>query len=164
MFRFITFPLLAIILVFMVSPGISKENRGFKAYKTQGQFSDVLNDLKDAIINRGHVIDYTGYLNKMLERTSKTVGSVTTKGSKTPYLSAQFMHFCSSKTSHEVISANPQNIAICPYVVFIYELKSTPGTIHVGYRRPISGPSKRSRKAIAKVDVLLDTIVKEALQ
>jgi len=164
MFKFIKIPLLAIVLALMISPVMAKEIRGFKAYQTKGQFSDVLLELQDAIINRGYVIDFTGHLNQMLKRTSKSAGSVTVKGSKTPYLDAQFMHFCSAKLSHEVISANPQNIAICPYVVFIYELKREPGIVHVGYRRPISGPSKRSRKAMAKIDALLDTIVKEALQ
>ncbi len=164
MFKFTKFPLIAAIFALMVSPGFAEQVRGFKAYETKGAFSDVLADLRDAIINRGHVIDYTGHINEMLRRTSKTVGSVTSKGSKSPYLNAQFMHFCSAKLSHEVVSANPQNIAVCPYVLFMYETKANPGTIHVGYRRPITGPSKRSRKAFTKIDALLDAVVKESLQ
>ena len=164
MFKFLKVSLLGLIMALTVTPAFADGVRGFQAYETRGAFKVVLDDLKDAIINRGLVIDYTGYLNTMLERTSETVGSVTDTGSKTPYMDAQFMQFCSARLSHEVISANPQNIAICPYVVFIYELKTDPGTVHVGYRRPITGPSKRSRQAFAKIDALLDDIVKETLQ
>ena len=164
MFKFLKVSMLAVFLALIITPAQADGIRGFQAYETRGTFSDVLADLKDAIIDRGLVIDYTGYLNNMLKRTSETVGSVTETGSKTPYVDAQFMQFCSAKLSHEVISANPQNIAICPYVVFIYELKADPGSIHVGYRRPITGPSKRSRKAFAKIDALLADIVKESLQ
>lgn len=164
MFKFLKISLITVLLALTATPTLAESVRGFQAYETKGAFNDVLSDLKDAIINRGLVIDYTGQLNTMLKRTSKTVGSVTESGSPTPYVKAQFMQFCSAKLSHEVISANPQNIAICPYVVFIYELKTSPGMIHVGYRRPITGPSKRSRKALSKVDALLDAIVKESLQ
>lgn len=164
MFKFLKISLITALLALSATTTQADGVRGFQAYETKGAFSDVLSDLKDAIINRGLVIDYTGQLNKMLKRTSKTVGSVTESGSATPYLEAQFMQFCSAKLSHEVISANPQNIAVCPYVVFIYELKTAPGKVHVGYRRPITGPSKRSRKALAKIDALLNDIVKESLQ
>ncbi len=164
MLKFLKIPLIATMFAILLTPASADGIRGFQSYETRGAFNEVLADLKDAIINRGLVIDYTGYLNTMLKRTSKTAGSVTEQGSKTPYLDAQFMQFCSAKLSHEVISANPQNIAICPYVVFVYELKADPGTVHVGYRRPITGPSKLSRKVFAKIDSLLDDIVKETLQ
>lgn len=135
---------------------------GYKSYIRAGQFEDVLFDLNNAIVDRGLVVDYMGHLHKMLERTSEAVGSVTPGGSKTPYIEAKYLQFCSARLTHEVVSANPLNIAICPYVVFIFELKSDPGKIHVGYRRPIAGPSRLTRKAVAKVEALLDDIAKEA--
>lgn len=164
MIKFLKMPLIAVILAMLVSPAMSGDERGFKSYETKGNFSDVYVDLQNAIINKGLVIDYVGHLDHMLDRTSASAGSVTKTGSKSPYLAAKFMQFCSAKLSHEVISANPQNIAICPYVVFVYEEKSSPGIVHVGYRRPITGPSKLSRKVFAKIEKLMDDIVKEALQ
>ncbi len=137
---------------------------GYKSYIKTGTYEDVLFELNSAIIDRGLVVDYTGHLQTMLERTSEAVGSVTPGGSKTPYIEAKYLQFCSAKLTHGVVSANPLNIAICPYVVFIFELKSDPGKIHVGYRRPIAGPSKVSRKAIAKVEALLDEITKQAVE
>ncbi len=135
---------------------------GYKSYIKAGQFEDVLFELNNAIVDRGLVVDHTGHLQTMLERTSEAVGSITPGGSKTPYIEAKYMQFCSARLTHEVVSANPLNIAICPYVVFIFELKSDPGKIHVGYRRPIAGPSRLTRKAVAKVESLLDEITKEA--
>ena len=135
---------------------------GYKSYIKDGQFEDVMFELNNAIVDRGLVIDYTGHVDTMLERTSEAVGSVTPGGSKSPYLKAKYLQFCSAKLTHEVVSANPLNIAICPYVVFIFELKTDPGKIYVGYRKPIAGPSRLTRKATAKVQALLDDIAKQA--
>ena len=137
---------------------------GYESRIKAGNFDDVLFDLQNAIIDRGLVIDYTGHVQTMLERTSEAVGSVTPGGSKTPYVEAKYLQFCSAKLTHEVVSANPLNIAICPYVVFIFELKSDPGNIHVGYRRPIAGPSRLTRKAVEKVEALLAEIVAETVE
>jgi len=131
---------------------------GYQSYFKTGKFEDVLFELNNAIIDRGLVVDRTGHLQTMLERTSKAVGS------KTPYIEAKYLQFCSARLTHGAVSANPFNIAICPYVVFIFELKSDPGKIHVGYRRPIAGPSKRPRTAPAKVEALLDEITKAAVK
>ena len=133
-------------------------------YTRTGVFEDVLQDLKDAIINRGLVIDYIGHVDKMLERTSTAAGSVTEGGSKTPYLNAKYLQFCSAKLTHASVSANAFNLSICPYVVFVFEAKTDPGKIIVGYRRPIPpGPSRLTKKAFAEIDSLLDGIAKEAI-
>ncbi|MEM9029124.1 MAG: DUF302 domain-containing protein [Pseudomonadota bacterium] len=146
------------------SPAVQAETKalGYQSMSVEAAFEDVVFDIKDAIVNRGLVIDYTGHVDKMLERTSKAVGSETAAGSKSPYLHAKYFQFCSAKITHEVVSANALNLAICPYVVFAYELKSKPGTVHVGFRRPIADPSRRSQAALAKVEALLLEIIKEA--
>lgn len=156
----------ALLTLFLATPGESavENGIGYKSISTEGSFETILFELKNAIIDRGLKIDYEGFLQKMLERTSLAAGSVTADGSKTPYLNARFMQFCSAKLTHEVVSANPLNIAICPYVVFIYEVRGRPGVIHVGYRKPISDRSIISRKALAKVEALLDGIVADAVK
>ncbi|MGI9406714.1 MAG: DUF302 domain-containing protein [Hyphomicrobiaceae bacterium] len=140
------------------------QSDGRSQFIKQGDFGDVLQDVKDAIINRGLVIDYIGHVDKMLERTSKTVGSVTAAGSKSPFLHAKYLQFCSAKLTHESVSANPYNLAICPYVVFVFEAKSQPGQVVIGYRRPIPGPSKRTQKAFGEIEQLLQSIAKEAAE
>ncbi|MGD9668551.1 MAG: hypothetical protein AB7U75_05780 [Hyphomicrobiaceae bacterium] len=151
---------LATFMMAVVSP-TARADEGFKELTRTGSYSEIRDDLKNAIINRGYVVDYVGYFNKMLERTSEAVGSVTEAGAKSPYKDAEFMQFCAAKFTHEAISANPQNIVNCPYVVYVYELTAKPGLIHVGYRIPVTGASKISRNAVAKIDALLNEIITE---
>lgn len=151
-------------VVFLATAPAAIAADGFKELTRSGNYADVRDDLKNAIVNRGFVVDYVGQFNKMLERTSEAVGSVTEAGAKSPYKDAEFMQFCAAKLTHEAISANPQNIVNCPYVVYIYELTAKPGLIHVGYRTPVSGASKISRKAVAKIETLLNEIITEAGQ
>jgi hypothetical protein len=153
---------LAVTLVLAVSsalPAIAKD--AHPHVETQGVFSEVIQDLQDAIINRGFVVDFVGHVDTMLNRTSDASKSVTETGSRSPFLNAKYVQFCSAKLTHEAVSANPYNVVICPHVFFAFEDKAKPGRIIVGYRRPAPGPSKRSKKAFAKVDDLMMEIVKE---
>lgn len=153
-----------VLVVFAIAasaPALASE-LGYKALKTKSKFEDVEFDLKDAIVNRGLVVDYEGHLGKMLSRTSAAISSGSGSGVKSPYRKAKYYHFCSAKLTHEVVSINPLNISICPYVVFIFELESEPGIIHVGYRRPFAGPSAATRKAVDKVEALLLAVITEA--
>ncbi len=154
--------LLLASLMFMVELPAANANEGLKELTRTGDFAEVRDDLNSAIVNRGYVVDYVGKFNKMLERTSEAVGSVTQTGAKSPYREAEFLQFCAAKITHEAISANPQNIVNCPYVVYVYELTSKPGLIHVGYRTPVAGPSKISRKTVTAIDELLNEIITEA--
>lgn len=155
--------LLGVLLAPLGSAG-AMEKRGYKSAIKEGDFADVLEDVKDAIINRGLVIDYVGHVDAMLDRTSETVGSVTEKGVKSPFLGAKYVQFCSAKITHDAVSANPYNIAVCPYVVFVFEERSAPGQIVVGYRRPILGPSRLTRRALSKIEALLSEIMAEATE
>lgn len=125
----------------------------------EGAFEDVAAYVADAIVNRGLVIDYRGYIGRMLKRTGADAGSA-----KPIYRDAQFFQFCSAVFSRRTMEADPRNIAYCPYVVFVYELAANPGTVHVGYRRPARAGSAESRKALAAVESLLDAIVLEATE
>lgn len=154
--------LLVAALMVVIAPRVAVASEGFKELTRNGGYEDVRDDLKNAIVNRGYVVDYVGKFNNMLERTSEAVGSVTESGAKSPYKDAEFLQFCAAKITHDAISANPQNIVNCPYVVYVYELTDKPGLIHVGYRVPVSGPSKISRKAVSAIDTLLGDIIAEA--
>ena len=155
---------LAALASVALAASVQADSLGFAESTREGAFAEVRDDLKDAIVNRGYVVDYVGQFNKMLERTSDAVGSVTASGAASPYKEAEYMQFCAAKLTHDAISANPQNIANCPYILFVYELNAKPGVVHIGYRKPIAGPSKRSREAVDKIDQLLADIVKEAAQ
>jgi hypothetical protein len=128
-----------------------------KLYSKKSSYDDVRFDLQNAIIGRGLTVDFNGQLSKMLERTGADVGST-----KPIYKQAEYFTFCSAKLSRAMMEADPSNVGFCPYVVFIYETATAPGTIHVGYRRLQPHGSAASRAALAEIERLLDGIVKEA--
>ena len=141
----------------LIAP-LAETNAGLKVRQTKQDFESALFELNNAIVNRGLVIDYTGHVSKMLDRTSNVTGS------RSPYTDAQYLNFCSATLSQAAMRADPNNLAVCPYVVFIYELKTQPGVTHVGYRRPIASKKAESRKAIADIETLLDGILADAVK
>jgi len=122
-----------------------------------GSFEEVFQNMQDAVINTGLVIDYVGHVNKMLERTSGVAGE-----GKSPYLSARYFQFCSSTLTHDAVSADVKNLAMCPYVIFAYETQARPGKISVGYREPVLTSSVKSKTIAAKVRTLLQKIIDAA--
>jgi uncharacterized protein (DUF302 family) len=128
-------------------------------YAKRAKFEDVRDDLKLAIEGKGLVIDYHSFINRMLERTGKDVGS----GRKL-YADAQAFVFCSAVASRKTMEADPANIAFCPYSIVVYATAQDPGTVHVSYRRPWRPDgSAASRAALKAVEALLDGIAREAV-
>lgn len=116
-------------------------------------------DLKLAIEGKGLVIDYHSFVNRMLERTGKDVGS-----DRKLYADAQAFVFCSAALSRKTMEADPANAALCPYSIMVYATAQEPGTVHVAYRRPWRPDgSVASQVALKQVEHLLDSIAKEAL-
>jgi uncharacterized protein (DUF302 family) len=129
------------------------------AYSRKAKFEDVRDDLKAAIEGKGLVIDYESFVNRMLERTGKDVGS----GRKL-YADAQAFVFCSAALSRKTMEADPANAALCPYSVMVYATAQDPGTVHVAFRRPWRPDgAPASRAALKEVEALLDGIAREAL-
>ena len=129
------------------------------AYSKRATFEDVRDDLKSAIEAKGLMIDYQSFVNRMLERTGKDVGSA-----RKLYADAQAFVFCSAALSRKTMEADPANAALCPYSIMVYATAQDPGTVHVSYRRPWrpDGPAA-SKSALNDVERLLDGIAREAL-
>ena len=127
-----------------------------RVYAVKNSFASTKEEVVDAIIKRGLVVDYTAHVGAMLARTAKDVGAT-----KTIYGDAQSVQFCSATLSRRTMEADPANIAFCPHVIFIYALPGSPEVTYVGYR-PLSRPgSRQSTAAINAVNALLDGIVRE---
>jgi len=128
-------------------------------YSTKAKFESVRDDLKAAIEARGLVIDYQSFVNRMLERTGKDVGS-----SRKLYLDAQAFVFCSAALSRKTMEADTANMSMCPYSIAVYATAQQPDTVHVSYRRPLrpDGPAA-SKAALKEVEALLDGIAREAV-
>ncbi|TAK85378.1 MAG: DUF302 domain-containing protein [Betaproteobacteria bacterium] len=128
-------------------------------YSKAAKFEDVRDDLKLAIEGRGLVVDHESFVNRMLERTGKDVGS-----SRKLYADAQAFLFCSAALSRRTMEADPANVAFCPYSMVVYATAQQPGTVHVAYRRPWRPDgSTASKAALREVERLLDGIAREAL-
>ena len=125
-------------------------------YETEDAYEDIKADLENAIIGKGLKVVYNGHMAAMLERTSRAVGA------PNPYKHAEYFLFCSARHSNASVNADNKNIGYCPYNIFMYETKAKPGTTYVGYRKPLGGDSEASRKALAAIDKLIDSIAREA--
>ncbi|MDH4095169.1 MAG: DUF302 domain-containing protein [Betaproteobacteria bacterium] len=129
------------------------------SYSKRAKFDDVRDDLKAAIEGKGLVIDYQSFVNRMLERTGKDVGSA-----KKLYADAQAFVFCSARLSRKTMEADAANAALCPYSIMVYATAQDPGTVHVAYRRPWRPDgSAASKAALKEVEQLLDGIAREAV-
>ncbi len=154
--KIITFLSLLIPAVFLMTP-VWANDAPLKTYTTTTSYEDVVQDMKDAITDAGLKIDFGGKISEMLERTAKDTGAT-----MKVYKNAEFMQFCSVSLTRKMMEADPANMGVCPYIVFIYETVKMPGTVTVGYRRPIGAPGEASKKALGNIDALLDRLVKEA--
>jgi hypothetical protein len=159
MLRFAAATVLAILIA---SGANAADGLGYKVVSKKAVFEDVLDNVKEAIINRGYVIDYVGHFNAMLERTAEATSSVTEAGRKSPYRNAQYLQFCPSKLTHEAVSASLFSIANCPIAIFVFEAAYEPGKISVGFRLPVASPSKRVNDVNAKLTALLTSIAADA--
>ena len=146
-----------------VCASLADERREYTIQYKDGDFEDVFQDLQDAIVNQGLVIDYIGHVNKMLERTASVSSQNTGSATKTPYLNAKYVLFCSSALTHEAVGLKPQNLATCPFVIFVYQTYERPDRVAIGYRNPEMGMPGPTRFVMEKVKLLLETIVDEAM-
>jgi uncharacterized protein (DUF302 family) len=129
-------------------------------YSKRAKFEDVRDDLKLAIEAKGLVIDYQSFVNRMLERTGKDVGSA-----RKLYVDAQAFVFCSAALSRKTMEADPANASLCPYSIMVYATAQDPGTVRVSYRRPWRPDgSAASKAALKEVEALLDGIARQALR
>jgi uncharacterized protein (DUF302 family) len=150
--------LVALLLCISV-PVLAAEPPPVVSYAKKGKFEDVRDDLKAAIEARGLVIDLQSYVNRMLERTGKDVGSA-----RKLYVDAQAFVFCSALLSRKTMEADPANMSMCPYSIAVYATQAEPDRVIVSYRRPWRPDgSPASRAALGEVEALLDAIAREAV-
>ncbi len=129
------------------------------SYSKKAKFEEVRDDLKLAIEAKGLVVDYHSYVNRMLERTGKDVGSA-----RKLYVDAQAFVFCSAALSRKTMEADAANAALCPYSITVYATAQQPDTVTVAFRRPWRPDgSAASKAALKEVEALLDGIAREAL-
>ena len=155
MFRALGLTLLAALW----APTFAADPSPLVIYSKQAKFEDVRDDLKAAIEGKGLVIDYQSFVNRMLERTGKDVGSA-----RKLYADAQAFVFCSATLSRKMMEADAANVSMCPYTMVVYATAQEPQTVYVSYRRPWRPDgSPASRSALKDVESLLDALARESL-
>jgi len=128
-------------------------------YSKQAKFDDVRDDLRLAIEGKGLVIDYHSFVNNMIERTGKDLGST-----RKVYVDAQAFVFCSAALSRKMMEADAANAAMCPYSIMVYATAQEPDKVFVSYRRPWRPDGSAASKAVLKeVEALLDGIARASL-
>ena len=133
-------------LTAFMATGVAAETR---TYPADMSFDDAAFGVETAITNRGLVIDYVSHVGEMLNRTGEDVGST-----EPLFEEADIYLFCSAVVSRKVMEADPDNIAHCPYGIFVREMAET-GAVEVGYRTMPGGEMQ-------EVEALLDAIAREA--
>lgn len=126
---------------------------------TKDEFENVMDNIKDAIADRGIKINNISHIGHMLTRTAADVG-----GTKVVYKDAEAVEFCSSTISRATMEADPHNISYCPYIIALYVLPEQPDTVYVSYRKPPLVGSQASMDALKAVGDLLEGIVNDALE
>jgi len=131
-------------------------------YSADAQFDTVRDDLQNAILAKGLVIDNTQFIAKMLGRTGKDVGSTKAIFAEDR---GQAFSFCSAAISRTTTEADAHNIAFCPYSLVVYSPAAEPKKVYVAYRRPVLNEGSEAAKAVLKeVETLLDGIARDALR
>ncbi|GAB4359663.1 MAG: hypothetical protein Kow006_28910 [Gammaproteobacteria bacterium] len=144
----------------LVSYAVMASGEGRIVYKVvEGAYEDVLFDLNEALTEQGLVKNYTAHVAKMLNRTAKDVGAT-----RTIYKNGDVVEFCSATLSRAAMEADPLNIALCPYSMFVYETVDEPGKIVIGYRRQVGVDSPASRAALDKVNALLEKMLNTVVE
>ncbi len=148
--------LLLVVSVSSTSFFITQSNASPRYTKTvEAEFEDVMFDMKDAIVNLGLVLEHSGNISTMLERTAVAVTGAQTE----TYSNAQYILFCSAKLTHTATMADPRNISICPFIIYAYESKATPGKTTVGYRNPDLGELPKDDPLYIEIHAYLKALI-----
>jgi hypothetical protein len=151
MFHKLLLPTFVLACAFFISSPVFAADGDVETRTSGEQFEDITRAVQDAIINRGYVIDYHGFIGDMLKRTASDVGA-----KEQLYEDAEFFTFCSAVISRDMMKANIEDIAYCPYVVFVYSKAGTGENVTIGFRRLPEGGVRD------QVNTLLSEIITEA--
>lgn len=141
-----------LLMVLLIAASMPAQAEAWRtAQSTKGSFADTHDAVVMAIENRGLVLNYTGHISEMLDRTGSDLGH-----SRRIYEQAVVLEFCSAALSRQMMEADPHEIVNCPFTIAVYSLAGQPDTTWVGYR-------KADGKSAALLEKLLQDIVADAL-
>jgi uncharacterized protein (DUF302 family) len=123
--------------------------------KIEGDFHDVANSVRMAIIGKGINIAHELPASEMLNRTGPAYGYTTNT-----YKRARTFEFCSAEISQKLARQHPDNIVLCPFTISVYTLSSDPKFVRLSYRKPSGRPG--SEAIVEEVISLINSIIEDA--
>ncbi len=150
---------LILVLFALAAPGMAAAADNYSGvFKAHGAYSDVRDFVRMSIEAEGLSINSTGHIADMLERTGKDIGAT-----KKLYENGEQFEFCSATLSRAMMDADPHAIALCPFIISVYEV---PGdkTVYVAYRKPVQTKNPKLQKVLADIEKLQVKIIKGAIQ
>jgi uncharacterized protein (DUF302 family) len=116
-------------------------------------FQSAREALVEAIEAEGLVVSASISFNDMLTRTAKEIG----KG-PSPYAKADVIQFCATRIAWKLVEESPENVALCPVSIVLYETVAKPGVVVFAFRVPA-----RITPARQELDDLMRKIVGRAI-
>lgn len=142
-------------IISLVSYSASAANDPVVTTKIEGEFHDVANSVRMAIIGKGINIAHELPASEMLNRTGPAYGYT-----NNTYNKARTFEFCSAQISHKLARQNPDNIVLCPFTISVYTLTSDPKFVRISYRKPTGRPG--SEAIVEEVIELISSIIEDA--
>ena len=136
----------AVTAIFLASAAMAQNST---TYAYDGDFDDATFAVESEIIGAGLVVDFVAHSGEMLARTGPDVGSDVVL-----FDAADIFLFCSAVLSRQVMEVNPDNIAFCPYGIFVTDRG---GAVEIGYRNFPKGEMQ-------VIQELLDRIARSAAE
>ena len=147
--------LLLLILLSLTSLATVAKNDPVVTSRIEGDFHDIANNIRTAIIGKGISIAHELAASDMLNRTAPAYGYETNT-----YTNARTFEFCSALISHKLARQDPDNIILCPFTISVYSLTNEPGIVRVSYRVPVGRPG--SEAIIKEIITLISGIIEDA--
>ena len=147
--------LLLLTLLSLTSLATVAKNDPVVTSRIEGDFHDIANNIRTAIIGKGISIAHELPASDMLNRTAHDYGYQTNT-----YANARTFEFCSARISHKLARQDPDNIILCPFTISVYSLTNEPGIVRVSYRVPVGRPG--SETIIKEVITLISSIIEDA--
>ncbi|BBP04900.1 hypothetical protein TPL01_13110 [Sulfuriferula plumbiphila] len=148
-----------VLMAFSLGSHAAGEDAYNVVYTAHGDFEFIRDAVAAAVEGQGLKINHFNKISAMLDNTAAAVGDT-----RKIYLDAEQMEFCSATISRQMMEADPHSVAMCPYIISVYNLPADPKTIYISYRKPPLGSTPKSRAAFRAEEKLLDAIIKEGIQ
>ncbi len=123
--------------------------------KIEGNYLEVVQNIRSAILGKGIHIAHELHAGDMLQRTGIAYGY-----KKNVYSNAEIIEFCSAELSQKLARIDPDNIVLCPFTIGIYSLNSEKNTVHISYQVPNGKPG--TEKVVKEIKKLIAGIIEDA--